>query len=703
MQHRILPLSALIALLAIFSSDVFAQTPICTLNATSNNVHIEGLAEQLGNIIVTCSGGTIGSTASLNIFITLNTNITNRLDANGNLEGMTITITNGVTTVTADGTGTPSLRFTSATNINVSAVNYTIGAAPETITISGLRADAAGAPSTQFITASILGIGAQFPSGVLLTLGVGNPTILGSTINNGVPCNGSLLPATLDFPTFASTSTSSTLRITEASLTSFTARLPGDDTGLRVLVKISGYPSGARIFVPDAIVGNSGAQPTSAGAFASTTAGGTYTPGSNQLLFSRVNGADANGAGGTPALGKPVTATTFSTMTELTVTSGAATVAYEVLDSSPSLRESAQIPVFVVVPQTNCPSAAAPVLIAALAPVSTVTTATTTDPIPRFAPTTIGSDCQLQGDCTAAYYPALQVDTAPVMLSAASMGSPQNAAIRVGNTGSGILYFTSTVAYPSGSATGWLTVTPASASNNISLSVVADPTTLQPGAYTASITVSAGIYGMGVVPVTFTVGPVGATVSNVGNAASFTYGTVAPGSYAVLYGLNLSGQNVGVTFNGLPATVIYDSATQINLVVPASLSGQQGAAVVATIDGNVSNSLKVALAANAPGLFNPGIINFADGSINSATHPAARGSFIIIFLTGLNGPYAGVTANIGTQTNLVPPFAGPQPTLPALDQVNIVVPTALPSGTSPVPVQVCIQQTCSNSVNLYVQ
>ena len=70
--------------------------------------------------------------------------------------------------------------------------------------------------------------------------------------------------------------------------------------------------------------------------------------------------------------------------------------------------------------------------------------------------------------------------------------------------------------------------------------MIANPAMLQPGTYTATLTVSAGsVRHRDVVPVTFTVGPLGVTVQNVGNAASFQYGTVAPGSYAVLFGLNL--------------------------------------------------------------------------------------------------------------------------------------------------------------------
>jgi uncharacterized protein (TIGR03437 family) len=245
----------------------------------------------------------------------------------------------------------------------------------------------------------------------------------------------------------------------------------------------------------------------------------------------------------------------------------------------------------------------------------------------------------------------------------------------------------------------------------VTLQVMANPVNLAPGTYTATLTVSAGSYGKGTIPITFVVGPTGVTIQNVGNAASYQYGTVTAGSYAVLFGLNLSGTNVAVTFNGLPGSIVYKSATQINVIVPAALAGQQAAAVVVTADGVVSNSFTVALALNAPGVFNPGIVNY-DGLVNSSTHPATRGDFVSIYLTGLTiigGNTTGVvTANFGTLLNQSTLFAGAQPTYPALDQVNVTVPAALTLSPNPVQVQVCIpgstgQQVCSNQVPLYIQ
>ena len=693
----------LIVPLLLFPFSIFAQQPICNVTTSAPQVHQEGLTELIGSITASCSGGTVGSTVSLNLFLTLNTNITNRPDANGIPTGITVT-----------GATVGSLQQTSATSLNFSSVNFIVTGSPVAITIAGIRAavaplsagTAGSAPAV--VTASFLGIGATFPSTAQLILAFSQPTLLASVLNNGVPCNGSPLPTTLDFPTFATTSESSAVRITEASASSFTAKQAGADSGMRILLKVGGYGTGSRVFVPDYIVGSTGSQPTSAGEFATSVFAGTYTPGgAGQLLLIRVNGADANGAGGTLAFPQPTAATTFGSVTELTVTGGNAMVAYEVVDANAGIQESAQIPVFVVAAQTTCPSTLTPTLAVETAPVSTVATATLTDPIPRFVATNPALDCTVRGDCTAFYFPQFTVNTSPINLTGSSLGGPQSANVTTSNPGQGIVNFTTSITYQSGS--GWLSVTPSSGSNNATLQVIASPMTLAAGTYNATVTVSAGSYGGGTIPVTFVVGPPGVTIQNVGNAASFTYGTVAPGSYAVLYGLNLL--NASVTFNSLPATIVYNSATQLNLIVPSALGTQTNAAVVATVGTNVSNSFKVALALNGPGIFNPGIVN-ADGSINSAAHPAPRGNFASIYLTGfsiIGGMTTGtVTVNFGTLMNQPTLFAGAQPTLPALDQVNVTVPSALTLSPNPVQVQVCIPGSlgapvCSNQVPLYIQ
>lgn len=703
---RISPLP--LVLLLAFASSAFGQIPACTTSASATLVHQEGLAERTGDITLTCTGGSPGTPVSTTLFVSFNANITNRLDINGVPQGISVSANPGGGAFSAG-----SLRLTSATTLSISGLAYSVppvAATPVTITISGVRVAVASlsngsAPSV--VTATVQGVGAQFSTSQAVNVAISAPGLLQSLLNNGVPCLGSPLPSGLDFNSFATLTNSSTLRVTEASATAFAKKQPGDDTGTRILLNISGYGPGARVFLPDVIVGNDGSTPTSSGAFGVSASGGSYTPGSGQLLLVRVNGADSNGAGGTLATQQPAVAANFSTVSETTLTAGSGVAVYEVVDSNSAIVESAQIPVFVAVNQTSCPSSLVPSVTASLAPVSTVSIATQTDPIPRFVKSTVSSDCTQLNDCNAAYYPMLTVDTTPINLSGSVSGNKQSATVRVGNSGAGMLYYTASVTYASGS--GWLTVSPTSGVNNGVIQIIADPASLQLGIYKATVSVNAGSYGVMTIPVTFTVGPAGVVISNVGNAASFVYGTVAPGSYAVVFGMNLAGRNVSVTFNGLPGQIVYSSSTQINLIVPAVLAGEQGAAVIARVDGVTGNTFIVRLAANAPGIFTPGIVNVTDSTVNSPDHPAKRGDFVSVYLTGLAIPVTGqVTVDIGSQTNLIPQYAGAQPTLPALDQVNIVVPSSLPATPNPVSLQVCIpDQTgarlCSNQVSLYIK
>jgi uncharacterized protein (TIGR03437 family) len=660
-----------------------------------------------------CTGGTAGSTSTLYLYVTLNVNVTNRLDASGNPTGISVTVMGaGVGPVN---TGTQQLSANTFSAVSVSYPVPAVPSSPVTITIKGIRAAAAMLSSStdgaNIINAAVVVVGATTVSPPSLPIAVPASTLQASTLNNGVPCLGSPLPTTLDFPTFAVTSLSSAVRVTEAGLNSFTPKDITSDTGFRILVNLSGYTPGARVFVSDVIAGNDAGAATSTGQFNSTINGGSYT-GSGQLILLRVTGADSTGAGGSFAVGPPAVGTSFTSVSEISLTNGNGYVVYEVVDSNPALIESAQIPLFLVAPSSVCTGITPlPTLSPMAAPVSNVTVGTATDPIPRFLSTTPVSDCLQFNDCSASYFPALSVDMTPITFSAPSLGNRQSALIAVVNSGGGILNFTSSVAFDS-SGSNWLAVTPATgqstSANNANLQLIADPGTLAPGTYTASVTVNAGALGTATVPVTFVVGPVGITIQNVGNAASFQFGSVAPGSYAALFGRNLAGTNVGVTFNGFPANVVFGNATQINLIVPAGVASRAAADVVVTVDGKVSNTFKVGIDPNTPGIFSNGIVDFVGGAVNTAATPVTRGDFLVVYLTGLATPVVGLTVNIGSLTNLIPSFAGAQGTFPALDQVNIAVPLALPASPNPVPFTVCVPDppgvpACSNPVNLYIK
>ena len=719
-RFRIISLAFILFVSAL---SAFAQIPSCGPTSITAPVHSDGLTEQLGQITLTCSGGPVGSQVAADLFLSLPTNITNRLAADGlTLQNINVSISGS--------TGTPTIspvQLSSPTSAQIQFI-YTIPAGQVTITISGVLAAVAnvtGGTGIEFVSGGIGGAGlliagSQNPAGQNVTLASPNPTLLESVVNNGIPCAGSPTPATLDFPTLISTGTlSSAVRITEGFATSFQSKSILDnglaDTGVRILLNVSGYAAGTAVYVPDAIVGIDGTLPTSAGEFGSTISSGTYAgAGSNQLLLVRVTGADATGNGGTPVLGLPGGSTTYTSVTQLQLTNGAGYAVYEVLDSSPVLTESAQIPVFVAAPATSCGTSAQTTLTAAVAPVSNVSVATQTDPIPRFIATTPASDCQLHQDCGANYFPQLQVNAAPVSLTGASLGPVQRGSIQVINAGSGQLSFSTSVAYTSGTS-GWLTVVPSSGVANLAVTLVADPGALQPGTYTATVTiqntgiVNPGTTGSVTVPVTFTVGQPGVTIQGIVNAANFQTGPVVPGSFVSIFGVNLSGKNVQVTVNGYPADVSYDSATQINVLMPSNLFGSS-ASVYASIDGQISNTFIVNLAQNVPAVFTPGILN-QNNSVNLSTAPASDGDIVQVFLTGLAIPPSGqVTVNIGSATALLPVPGTPVAvaSIPGLEQVNVQIPAGLSFTGNSAPLSICTpgtggQAVCSAPVNLYLK
>jgi uncharacterized protein (TIGR03437 family) len=225
---------------------------------------------------------------------------------------------------------------------------------------------------------------------------------------------------------------------------------------------------------------------------------------------------------------------------------------------------------------------------------------------------------------------------------------------------------------------------------------------LTPGIYQALVTVNAGGSGTATVAVTFNVAAPEVTIQSIVNSANLQPGSITADSYATIFGTGLAGANVQITFNGLAAMVLYDGATQINVLLPATLSSATQASVVATINGQVSNTFSVNLAQNAPAIFNPGILN-QNNSVNTAAQPAAPGDVVQIFLTGLAVPATGpVTVTIGSQAGIVTSYAGAS-SINGLEQVNVLIPaTVLNPYANSLPLSICVAGSCSAPVNLYL-
>jgi uncharacterized protein (TIGR03437 family) len=654
-------------------------------------VRSEGITESVGDIVLDCSGGVPGATLTSNLTVFLNVNVTNKLAGN-NFTDVLLTVDTGSGPVPASASAQPFAP--SAVVFN--GITFTLPASGRvTLRVTNLRANAnqAGSGPQQPIVASLSfsGTAGITVSNVQFTVGIAQPGLLATYSSSGVTCAGSPLPGIVTLGNlFAVGTRFFSTRVTEGFASAFQPKDAFSDTGTRIMVTYSGFPAGARLFVPDFVAGSSAVQPTAGGDLGRAASGGQYAPGTGRsLLLIRVAGADKNGAGGAPAFPRPIGTTTFNSAGEVTLVNGAGAAVYEVVDSNPSVRESAQFPTFLGLAPIGGGAATVANTAVSFAPLSDVITAGTA-PVPRFVDVSPPSDCTALGDCNAAYFPHLEVDSPTLNFTAPVNAFLQTAYVRVHNNGGGLLNWTATIAYQTG--TGWLTADPESGPDNATIRVDAHPDKVPPGVYQAALTVDAGpLAGSRSIPVTFNVtgGPgfVVPVVSAIVNAASLQAGPLVAGSLGSVMGLNLKGSSVAVTFDGTPAKLLYTSSTLINLQVPGAVAGQASTQVVVTVDGQSSVPQTVALAMVAPAIFNPGILN-QDHTLNSASNPAALGSTIRIYATGCASPGSGpITARIAGRDVLNPVYAGPATNIPGVQWVDLAVPADLPPG--PTNVQVC--------------
>ncbi len=504
------------------------QTPFtCTTSATNLVVHAEGLAEPLGDILLSCSGGTPGTGITTNITVTLPGLLTNRVNASGTPDAVLTVDTGSGQTVA----GSPPILLSNSVVFN--GVSFTIPSAQQVVVrIRNLRMAMTSFAVGQSITASLSTTGVPLTAATAV---VATPVrgLYATYATSGITCTGSPLPSTVTFANLLATGTIfSSTRFTEGFGTSFAPKDAFSDFGTRIVVNYSGFPAGAQVYVPDVIAGSDATQPTAAGDLGGQPSGGSYTPSATNgsLLLARV------GDNGAPVLTRAAISgpVSFNSVSAVALTNGAGSVTYEVIDGSAALQENAQFPTFVGLAATPNQTAAVANLAVSFAPVSTVATPSPSDPVPRFAAQTPPSDCALIGDCGASYFPVLSVGTTPLQFSGITGGPFQTQYVRVNNTGGGTLSFSASIAYQDGS--GWLSVNPPYGTNNATLRLDANPLQLAVGTYHATVTVNGGGAGSRSFPVTFTVSGPAITISSVTNAATFQAGPLVPGSLATVKG-----------------------------------------------------------------------------------------------------------------------------------------------------------------------
>jgi uncharacterized protein (TIGR03437 family) len=680
-------LSFILMLFLIFSVGAHAQQPTsCIATAVPVIVHSEGVAEQVGDIVLQCTG-TPGTavTASLNVYLPVS--ITNQINSSGYATDASLSFNTTTGSVPSGVSGLVTNQ-----SISFSGFQFTFPAGGSiSLVVDNIRANVNQLGFEQQNPIQAYLGGSLLLENNPLPVAVAQQGLLATSLDSAVTCTGSPTPSSISLSSlFAAGTAEQTTRVTEGFPASFQPKNSTSETGTRFLLSYSNVPAGAAIYVPDAVAGSTALVPTSGGDLGTAATVGQYTVGSNTLLLVRVLNTDSTGAGGTFATlpapnGSGVLV--LNGANPVPLSSGAGYAVYEVVAADNAATESAQIPNFFAIPANSPPSSSNGSV--SLAPVSTVGSASTTAPIPRFVAVTPPSDCTAEGDCNATYYPLLQVTASPLQTSKVS-GAPQSAAgvIQVKNGRGGVLDWSATITYSTGS--GWASVSPAFGVDSAVIVVFVNPGPLAPGTYQATVVIDGGpIAGSQSIPLSLTVTAAAATpapapavaVSSVTDAADFHAGPVAPGSLAAVFGNNLGGQNVSVTFNNMPATLLYTGAQQINVRIPPALSGQSSATLVVTVDSVSSAPFSVPLTAVAPAIFTPGVLN-QDNTLNSPTNPAQLGSVLQIFGTGMPDSGGVFSVTIQNRGNLVPLYAGAAPGLPGLQQVNVAVPADLQAGNA---------------------
>ncbi len=217
-----------------------------------------------------------------------------------------------------------------------------------------------------------------------------------------------------------------------------------------------------------------------------------------------------------------------------------------------------------------------------------------------------------------------------------------------------------------------------------------------------------------------------AAITKIMNAASELTGPVSPGEIVLIFGqtvgpspsvtsavpstgnLPTSAGGTTIAFNGTVAPIIYAGSAATSVQVPYEIAGSTTASVTMTVGNQVAAPVTVQVAPTAPALFttdftgtNGAVALNADGTVNSANNPAARGSVITLFATGegitspadvdgvvetssarvpvapLSVTFSGTAGTVGTEGSTPKDVSG-------VLLLTATVPTTIAAGTSTV-------------------
>ena len=232
----------------------------------------------------------------------------------------------------------------------------------------------------------------------------------------------------------------------------------------------------------------------------------------------------------------------------------------------------------------------------------------------------------------------------------------------------------------------------------------------------------------------------GPGIGGIANVASYAANAVAPGEVVTIFGTGIGPTNLvtaqldpttglvanklantQVLFDGVPAPLVFVSATQSCAVVPYGVAGHATTKVQVVYNQVTSAALTMPVVAAVPGLFSAnssgsgaGAIYNQDGTLNSVSNPAAENSTVILFGTGQGALSPALpdgtlvtttlptpTQNVGVTFDGIPAasiaYQGPIPQLVVgFWQLNVVLPPSLGSGTHAVIVTVGSAQSQAN-------
>jgi uncharacterized protein (TIGR03437 family) len=208
------------------------------------------------------------------------------------------------------------------------------------------------------------------------------------------------------------------------------------------------------------------------------------------------------------------------------------------------------------------------------------------------------------------------------------------------------------------------------------------------------------------------------TVLNVGSLSGG--GTVAPGELLSIFGIGLgpsSGVSAAagawptelggttVTIDGTPVPLTYSSLFEVQIQAQFNLTPGSTATLQVKFNNQSTSPVLLSIVNAAPGLYTKGAHGLGqvraanqDGSANSRTQPAPRGSIVVFSASGLgavnppvaagavppSNPLSTVAAGVAATIGGVPAtvhFAGLAPGIPGVYQLNVEIPAGAASGT----------------------